>query len=64
MHDWKSYLGNKEHKRMFLVVFRSDVHFGFAWKIGCVEWNLCSPVTYVIYQSLKFIPDVEIEIFQ
>ena len=53
MHDWKSYLGNKEHKGMFLVVFRSDAHFGFGF-----------PVTYLIYQSLKFIPDVEIEIFQ
>ena len=27
--SFKCYLGNKEQKAMFLVVFRSDVHFGF-----------------------------------
>ena len=43
----KSYLGNKEQKAMFLVVFRSNVHFDFACPFFAypngLERNFSSP---------------------
>ena len=66
----KPYLGNKEQKLLFLVVFQSDVHIGFDFtrpffacrinlrtlKIGPVETNLSSPVycTFIVILNKDF----------
>ena len=60
--NWRSYLGNREQRLLFLVVSQSDIYnefdfarqVGLANKIGRVEVNLSSPVKKVFaFHNIK-----------